>query len=93
VLIEDGFLSRFVTFSPPRSPDLSGVRTRMGDCAVDELSAAMSRGVVITGAVDEYERRCPGASAIAFCVNIEHSHLWRKPSPVAAGAPPSPINN
>jgi superfamily II DNA or RNA helicase len=77
-LIEGGFLSRFVTFAPPRSPDLSGVRTRMGDYAVDELSAAMSRGVIVTGAVDEYERRCPGASAIAFCVNIEHSQLVAK---------------
>jgi superfamily II DNA or RNA helicase len=37
-LIEGGFLSRFVTFAPPRSPDLSGVRTRMGDYAVGELS-------------------------------------------------------
>src|SRR5262249_49979148 len=64
---------RFVTFAPPRSPDLSGVRSRMGDYAVGELSAAMSRGIVVRGAVEEYARRCPGAPAIAFCVDIEHS--------------------
>jgi superfamily II DNA or RNA helicase len=72
-LIHAGFLSRFTTYAPPRSPDLSGVRTRMGYYATGELSAAMSRGVVISGAVDEYEGRCAGAPAIVFCVDIDHS--------------------
>jgi superfamily II DNA or RNA helicase len=72
-LIEGGFLAPFVTYAPPRSPDLSGVRSRMGDYATGELSAAMSRGVVIRGAVEEYAQRCPGAPAICFCVDIEHS--------------------
>jgi superfamily II DNA or RNA helicase len=74
-LIENGFLSRFTTYAPPRSPDLSGVRSRMGDYATGELSAAMSRGIVITGAVDEYEQHCPGAPAICFCVDTAHSQL------------------
>jgi superfamily II DNA or RNA helicase len=45
----------------------------MGDFSVGELAAAICRRQVITGAVDEYARRCPGAAAIAFCVDIEHS--------------------
>jgi superfamily II DNA or RNA helicase len=72
-LIESGFLSPFVTYAPPRSPDLTGVRSRMGDYATGELSEAMSRGIVIRGAVDEYAERCAGAPAIAFCVDIDHS--------------------
>ena len=74
-LIKDGYLSRFITFAPARSPDLSGVHTRAGDYAVDELAARMSSGVIITGAVEEYLRLCPGAPAIAFCVDIKHSEL------------------
>ncbi len=35
----------------------------------------MSTGVIIETAVDEYSRLCPGAPAIAFCVDIAHSEL------------------
>ena len=72
-LIESGYLSHFITYAPPRGPDLAGVKTRMGDYAVGDLSRAMSRPVVITGAVEEYSSRCPGAPAIVFCVDIDHS--------------------
>lgn len=74
-LIEAEYLSRFTVFAPDRVPDLSGVHTRMGDYAVGELATAMSTGVVINTAVDEYKRRCDGAPAIVFCVDIKHSEL------------------
>jgi superfamily II DNA or RNA helicase len=35
----------------------------------------MSKGIIITGAVDEYERLCPEAPAIVFAVDIAHSKL------------------
>ncbi|MCC6780926.1 MAG: DEAD/DEAH box helicase [Hyphomicrobiales bacterium] len=74
-LIEAEYLSRFTVYAPDRAPDLSGIRTRMGDYAVDQLASAMSAGVVIDAAVDEYQRRCDGAPAIVFCVDIKHSQL------------------
>jgi DNA repair protein RadD len=74
-LIEAGFLSRCTAFAPARGPDLAGIKTRAGDFAVDQLADAMSKGVVVDGAVTEYTRLCPGAPAIAFCVDIEHSRL------------------
>jgi superfamily II DNA or RNA helicase len=74
-LIEAKFLSPFTTFAPARSPDLSRVRTRAGDYAVDQLSDAMSDGIVVNGAVDEYGRLCAGVPAIVFCVDIAHSEL------------------
>jgi superfamily II DNA or RNA helicase len=74
-LIAGTFLSPFTTFAPARSPDLSGVRSRAGDYAVDQLSAAMSKGIIVDGAVDEYVRLCAGVPAIAFCVDIAHSEL------------------
>jgi superfamily II DNA or RNA helicase len=74
-LIEQGYLSPFVTYAPERRLDLSHVRTRAGDFALDELAEAMSTGVIIEAAVDEYVRLCPGVPAIAFCVDIAHSKL------------------
>jgi superfamily II DNA or RNA helicase len=74
-LIASSYLSRFVTFVPPRAPDLSGLHTRAGDYATDELAARMSEGVIINSAVDEYTRLCRGAPAIVFCVDIKHSEL------------------
>jgi superfamily II DNA or RNA helicase len=62
-------------FAPERTPDLSRVRSRAGDYAIDELGDVMRAGVVIGSAVDEYQRLCPGAPAIAFCVDIKHSQL------------------
>ena len=53
----------------------SGVRTRAGDFAIDELAAVMSDGVIVSDAVEEYSRLCPGAPVIAFCVDIAHSEM------------------
>jgi len=72
-LIEHGYLAPFTTYAPSRALDLSRVRTRMGDYAVDQLADVMSDTVVIGSAVDEYARLCPGAPAVAFCVDIKHS--------------------
>jgi superfamily II DNA or RNA helicase len=74
-LIDAGFLAPAKVFAPAHTPNLKKVRIRAGDYAVDELREVMSRGVIIDGAVDEYERICPDAPAIAFCVDIAHSKL------------------
>ena len=72
-LIDDGYLAPVTVFTPPNSPDLTKVQIRAGDYAVDQLSRIMSGGMIISGAVDEYERLCPGAPAIVFAVDIAHS--------------------
>jgi superfamily II DNA or RNA helicase len=74
-LIEQGYLSPFVTYAPARQVDLRHVRTRAGDYALDQLAGVMSSGVIIETAVDEYVRLCAGVPAIAFCVDIAHSKL------------------
>ena len=74
-LIDGGFLARPVTFAPVQRLNLSKVKTSMGDYAVGALSDAMSDGVIVSRAVEEYSQRCPGAPAIAFCVDIAHSEL------------------
>jgi superfamily II DNA or RNA helicase len=71
-LTETGWLSRSICYEPTAAPDLSDVRIRAGDYAIEELRARMD-GVVIGAAVREYQRLCPGVPAVAFCVGIDHS--------------------
>lgn len=71
-LIEQGHLSRFNVFAPAAAPDLTGVKSKMGDFDLGDLRQKMG-GVVINSAVAEYKRIAPGKRAIAFCVDIDHS--------------------
>ena len=68
-----GFLSQHRVFAPPVIADLSNVKTRAGDYANDQLSAAMDRPTVTGDAVSHYRRLADGLPAIAFCCSIAHA--------------------
>lgn len=72
-LIEDGHLAPPEVYAPPVVADLTGVRTRMGDYAKNELGERMDRPTVTGDAVQHYARLCPGVPAIAFCVSVAHA--------------------
>lgn len=72
-LIEGGFLAGFDYFAPPQQADLSGIKTRAGDFAIDELANAMDRATITGDAVSHYHNHLGGRSAIAFCVTVEHA--------------------
>ena len=72
-LTELGFLSPHRVFAPPVIADLSNVKTRAGDYANDQLSAAMDRPTVTGDAVSHYRRLADGLPAIAFCCSIAHA--------------------
>jgi len=72
-LIEGGFLVPPRVFASPRHLNLSGVRTRAGDFASDQLDRVMRQREIVGDAVAHYARTCPGVPAIAFCVSIEHA--------------------
>lgn len=72
-LIEAGFLSPYRIYAPPNALDLSGVRSRMGDYAKDQLSAAMDKPSITGDAVAHYQRLVPGKRAVAFCVSVAHA--------------------
>ena len=67
-----GFLSQHRVFAPPVIADLSNVKTRAGDYANDQLSAAMDRPTITGDAVNTY-RLADGLPAIAFCCSIAHA--------------------
>lgn len=72
-LIARGRLSGFQYFAPPVTANLSGVKTRGGDYALDQLAEAMDRRAVTGDAVRTYAKHLNGRPAIAFCVSVEHA--------------------
>ncbi len=72
-LIENGFLADFDYYAPEVVADLSSVKTRMGDYAIDDLAAAMDKPTITGDAVAHYERFLAGRPAIAFCVTVDHA--------------------
>jgi DNA repair protein RadD len=82
-LIEQGFLSRFATFAPARPVDLSYIRTRAGDYAIDELAACRSassstaRSTNIAGAA----RACRRSRSALISST---ANWWPRPSVPAA---------
>lgn len=83
-LIEHGYLSDYRAFVPP-APDLTGIRTRMGEYEQDALAQRMDTRELTGDAVDHYTRITPGRRALVFAVNVAHSrHLAERFA--AAGA-------
>jgi superfamily II DNA or RNA helicase len=72
-LTENHYLVPAVVFTPVRLPNLSHIRTRAGDYALDQLSAKMSERSLIDRAVKDYKERCAGVPAVAFGVDRGHS--------------------
>jgi DNA repair protein RadD len=71
-LIAEGLLAP-IRYYAPTTPDLSGVHTRAGDYAQDELAAAVDRPSIIGDAVAHYRKYAHGRPAVAFCVNVAHA--------------------
>jgi superfamily II DNA or RNA helicase len=72
-LTREGYLVPANFFTPLRLPNLSHVRSRAGDYAVDQLSETMSDRSLINRAVADYKVRCKGLPAVAFGVDRRHS--------------------
>ena len=72
-LIDAGFLSPYRIFAPPNALDLTGVRTRMGDYAKEQLAEAIDKPSITGDSVEHYKRLTPGKRAVAFCVSVAHA--------------------
>jgi DNA repair protein RadD len=72
-LTRQKYLVPAVVYAPSVAVDLSGVRTRAGDFANDDLAKVMSRGALVGDAVEHYKTLGDGVPTIAFAVNVAHS--------------------
>jgi superfamily II DNA or RNA helicase len=71
-LIAEGLLAP-IRYYAPTKPDLTGIRSRSGDFALDQLAEAVDRPSIIGDAVAHYRKYAHGRRAVAFCVNIAHA--------------------
>jgi superfamily II DNA or RNA helicase len=69
-LIEMGYLSAYVAFGPS-APDLTGVKTSMGDYNTKQLEPRVTE--IIGKVVDHYEEHAEGRKTLAFAVNVAHA--------------------
>jgi len=72
-LIADGFLCPARLYAPPAVADLSNLRRRAGDYAIDQAADAMDRPTVTGDAIAHYRKLASGQRAIAFCCNVNHA--------------------
>lgn len=72
-LMSSGFLARYNYLAPPEKADLSSIKTRAGDFALDQLAEAMDQAVITGDAVEHYRSHLDGRPAIAFCVTVAHA--------------------
>lgn len=72
-LIADGFIREPRVYAAEVMPDLSGVHTRAGDYAEDELEKAVLDPHVVGNIVDGWLKHAEGKKTVLFAVGIEHS--------------------
>lgn len=71
-LTEEGHLVP-VEYYAPVDPDLSGVKTVLGDYAQDQLAERMDKPKLIGDIVENWARICPDRQTVAFASSVAHS--------------------
>jgi superfamily II DNA or RNA helicase len=71
-LIAQGYLKRPVLYGAAQDLDLTGIRMSAGDFDKKELEEAVDKPRITGDAVEHYHQICPGATAVAFGVSIQH---------------------
>lgn len=72
-LIFTGFLSPARIYAPPQVADLSGIKRRAGDFAVEDAAQRLDRPTVTGDAIAHYRRFANGQQGIAFCCSTAHA--------------------
>lgn len=68
-----GYLSPSRIYAPPQMADLTQLRRRAGDYAIDQAATAMDRPTVTGDAIAHYQRLAAGQHAIVFCCSVQHA--------------------
>ena len=70
--LEKGYLVR-PRYYAPYTPDLSGVKTRAGDYAEDDLEGVMNQPQLVGDIVQHYARHAADRQGIVFATRVRHS--------------------
>lgn len=71
-LMENNYLSRYEAYAPS-TPDLSNVKTRLGDYDQAEIAQIMDNSMIFGCAVDNWKKLAMGKRTIAFAPSIKLS--------------------
>jgi len=71
--VQNGYLAPIKAYTVRTNEDLSGIKLRNGDFAVEELAETVNCPVRNKIVVDAYTRLVKGEPAIAFAVDVQHS--------------------
>lgn len=77
MLTSAGYLSPARIYAPPMVADLSGLKRRAGDYAIDQAADAMTRPTVTGDAIKHYRTLAGDQQAIAFCCSVNHAESVR----------------
>ena len=72
-LVKLGYLSPHRVFAAPKPVKLTGIKTRAGDYAKDQLSERMREYSVIGDTVENWQKHASDLPTVAFCVDIDHA--------------------
>jgi DNA repair protein RadD len=72
-LMEQGFLCGFRVFAGAERPDLSGIRTAMGEFDQAQTEVAMDKRELTGGIVQNWQRLAGGRPTFCFAVSVAHS--------------------
>src|SRR6266446_3319751 len=73
--VELGVLAPAATFAPPETPDLSGIRRRLGDFEQTALADRMSDSAIVGDAIEHYKGLSPQLPGPVYCCSVRHSQL------------------
>lgn len=71
-LIDNGFLSEFKYYAPT-IPDLSDIKTVMGDYSKSQLAERLGARGLIGDVIKHYKKLANNKMTIVYCVNVDHS--------------------
>ena len=72
-LTAQGYLSKAIIYAPPKSIDMSGLRTKFGDFEKNSVASLMDKPTITGDVVEHYLSICAGSPAIAFCASVRHA--------------------
>ena len=73
-LIDAGYLSDYRVYAPPNNIDLSCIKKRAGDFAIDQVTKEIDKPAITGDAVEHYLKICNGKRAIVFCCTVDHAN-------------------
>jgi len=73
-LIDQGWLSPYRIIAPSEPLDMTGVHTRAGDWAKNEIEDVVDQNKITGDAVDHYLKHVHPGSCLVYCVSRRHAH-------------------